>query len=46
MSLTLSDDCIEEIKQLIRGKMAFRVIALKYDVDIEFVRGLSKMLKK
>ena len=46
MSLSLSDSCIEEIQQLIRDKMAFRIIALKFDVDIEFIRGISASMRK
>ena len=46
MSLTLSDNCIDEIRQLIKDKMAFRIIALKFDVDIEFIRGISASMRK
>ena len=46
MSLTLSDSNIAEIHELIRSGMTLRIIALKFDVDIEFIRGLSRALSQ
>ena len=43
MTLTSAD--INEIQELIRTRMSHRIIALKFDVDVEVIRGISARLK-